>query len=51
MIEPQTSFALEAPGGKVEVTAHCSKGRVTKVSLTPQPAYVAVSNAQVITVL
>lgn len=51
MAEPVTEFSLEAPGGEVQVQAECSNGRVTKVSMTAFPCYVAVENAQVMTSL
>ncbi|MEM7318904.1 MAG: proline racemase family protein, partial [Pseudomonadota bacterium] len=34
MREPVTELTLEAPGGLVQVVAHCEKGKVTSVSIT-----------------
>ena len=34
MTEPVTNLVLEAPGGLVDVEAHCADGKVTKVSVT-----------------
>ena len=34
MEEPVTHLVLEAPGGLVDVEAHCADGKVTKVSVT-----------------
>ena len=47
MQEPTTEFSLEAPGGEVRVRALCDKGRVKKVSLIPQPAYMALAGVTV----
>ena len=48
IIEPVTRFKLEAPGGEVDIKAHCKNGRVLDVEMTPPPSYVAASNIQVI---
>ena len=47
MQEPTTEFSLEAPGGEVQVRALCDRGRVQKVSLIPQPAYMALAGVTV----
>lgn len=39
MQEPETSFALEAPGGLVHVTAKCSAGHVDSVRITNMPSF------------
>ena len=39
MVEPETRMVLEAPGGLVEVTATCSGGAVTAVTLTNMPSF------------
>ena len=40
MQEPVTTLTLEAPGGLVEVTATCSDGKVTEVSVRNVPSFV-----------
>ena len=40
MEEPQTRIVLEPPGGLIEVTADCSNGKVTKVTVKNVPAFV-----------
>ena len=47
MMSPVTKFTLEAPGGEVDIVAHCKDGRVLGVEMTPPPCYVAASNVQV----
>ena len=47
MTYPVTGFKLEAPGGEVNVKAHCNDGRVLDVEMTTLPSYVAASNIQV----
>ena len=47
MTSPVTKFTLEAPGGEVDIVAHCNNGRVLGVEMTPPPCYVAASNVQV----
>lgn len=39
MVEPVTKLVLEAPAGLIEVTAHCSGGKVTKVEFLNVPAF------------
>ena len=33
MVEPVTYLKLEAPGGLVEITAHCANGKATRIAL------------------
>lgn len=40
MHEPETRFALEAPGGLVEVTARCEGGKARAVRVTNHPSFV-----------
>ncbi len=40
MQEPVTKLVLEAPGGLVQVTAQCSRGKVTSVTLENLPSFV-----------
>ena len=40
MEEPQTRLVLEAPGGLIEVTAACSEGKVTKVTVKNVASFV-----------
>ena len=47
MVEPTTSFKLEAPGGEVEIKANCKHGRVIEVIMTPQPCFVVASDIKV----
>ena len=47
MTSPVTKFKLEAPGGEVDIKAHCKDGRVLDVEMTTLPSYVAASNIQV----
>ena len=39
MVEPITELTLEAPGGLVDVRAHCAAGKVTKVDVTNLPSF------------
>ncbi len=41
MVEPVTSFVLEAPAGLIEIDAACSNGKATEIILKNQPAFVA----------
>ena len=41
MVEPVTSFTLEAPAGLIEIDAACSNGKATEITLKNQPAFVA----------
>ncbi len=40
MIEPETQFVLEAPGGLVEVTASCRNGKAERITVTNVPSFV-----------
>ncbi len=40
MEEPVTTMILEPPGGLIEVTANCSNGKVTKVTVRNVPSFV-----------
>ncbi len=40
MTEPETSFAIEAPGGLVEVRAACRDGRAERIEITGHPSFV-----------
>jgi proline racemase len=40
MTEPQTRFALEAPGGLVEIVADCHEGKATRIYVRNVPAFV-----------
>ena len=33
MVEPVTHFKLEAPGGLIDITAHCATGKATSITL------------------
>ena len=33
MVEPVTHLKLEAPGGLIDITAHCSSGKATRITL------------------
>lgn len=39
MQEPETRFAIEAPGGLVEVVARCSDGKAQSVRITNHPSF------------
>jgi proline racemase len=41
MVEPVTEFTLEAPAGLIRITARCSNGKATEITLQNQPAFVA----------
>lgn len=41
MTEPETQFALEAPGGLVEVVATCVNGKATAIRVTNHPSFAA----------
>ncbi|MBW7922383.1 MAG: proline racemase family protein [Rubellimicrobium sp.] len=40
MQEPETRFAIEAPGGLVEVVARCEDGKARSVRITNHPSFV-----------
>lgn len=39
MREPQTRFTLEAPGGLVEVVAHCNHGKARSITIKNVPSF------------
>ncbi|MGY1917652.1 trans-3-hydroxy-L-proline dehydratase [Pseudomonas tolaasii] len=39
MVEPITRLVLEAPGGVIEATAHCSDGKVQRVEVKNHPSF------------
>src|SRR5690606_19551162 len=39
MTEPETRFAMEAPGGLVEVTAHCRNGKAERITVRNVPSF------------
>lgn len=39
MVEPITHLILEAPGGVIEVTAHCRDGKVQRVEVKNHPSF------------
>ncbi len=39
MTEPETHLVLEAPGGLVEVTAHCRNGKAERITVTNVPSF------------
>lgn len=41
MIEPETRFAMEAPGGLVEVVATCRDGKAESIRVTSHPSFAA----------
>ena len=47
MVEPETCFRLEAPGGPVAIKAICKNGRVLEVTMTALPSFVAAENIKV----
>ena len=40
MTEPETRLTLEAPGGLVEVLAHCRNGKAERITVTNVPSFV-----------
>ena len=40
MAEPETRLTLEAPGGLVEVLAHCRNGKAERITVTNVPSFV-----------
>lgn len=40
MVEPQTHFRLEAPGGVIDVVASCKDGKAVSVTVTNHPSFV-----------
>lgn len=47
MTEPETRFALEAPGGLVEVVAACRDGKAQSVRITNLPSFAARLGARI----
>merc|ERR1712117_377966 len=47
MQEPVTRIKLEAPGGLIEISAKCCKGRVMEVSMTAMPSFLAKKDVEV----
>jgi proline racemase len=39
MVEPETRFALEAPGGIVEITAECRGGKAERITVRNVPSF------------
>ena len=39
MVEPETRLLLEAPGGLVEVVAHCCNGKAERITVTNVPSF------------
>ena len=39
MVEPETRFVLEAPGGLVNVTAQCRDGKAERITVTNVPSF------------
>ncbi|KEQ05351.1 trans-3-hydroxy-L-proline dehydratase [Pseudorhizobium pelagicum] len=39
MVEPETRMVLEAPGGLVEVVAHCRNGKAERIAVTNVPSF------------
>jgi len=39
MVEPETRFSLEAPGGIVEITADCRNGKAERISVRNVPSF------------
>ncbi|WP_298432068.1 proline racemase family protein [uncultured Jannaschia sp.] len=46
MTEPETTFAIEAPGGLVEVVATCRDGRAEAIRITNVPSFVGRRDAK-----
>jgi trans-L-3-hydroxyproline dehydratase len=40
MVEPETRFALDMPGGRVEIVAECRAGKCERVTIRNVPAFV-----------
>lgn len=41
MVEPITRFGLEAPGGLIDIEAHCRDGKAESITFVNQPAFAA----------
>ncbi|MDP1731835.1 MAG: proline racemase family protein [Devosia sp.] len=47
MIEPETRFAIEAPGGLVEVVAQCRDGKARSIRVVNHPSFAARLDAMI----
>ncbi len=47
MQEPETRLTLEAPGGLVEVVAHCRDGKAERITVTNLPSFVDRLDAEI----
>jgi proline racemase len=47
MVEPVTRFALDMPGGRVEITATCREGKCVSVEIANVPSFVLALDAPV----
>jgi proline racemase len=47
MTEPVTRLVLESPAGLIEIEAHCAEGKVERVRLINQPAFVYHQDAKI----
>jgi proline racemase len=47
MVEPETRFCIEAPGGLVEVRAVCRDGKAQSVEITNHPSFAARLDARI----
>ncbi len=47
IVEPETKFTMEAPGGLIEITAKCEGGRAREIAFTNQPAFVLALDAMI----
>ncbi len=47
MVEPETRFALDMPGGRVEIVAECRAGKCERVTIRNVPAFVFALDAAV----
>jgi proline racemase len=47
MVEPETRFGIEAPGGLVEVRAVCRDGKAQSVEITNHPSFAARLDARI----
>lgn len=45
MVEPETRFTLEAPGGLIDVVAQCRNGKAESVRITNHPSFVGMLDA------
>lgn len=46
MVEPETRFTLEAPGGLIQVVAQCRHGKAESVRIVNHPSFVGVLGAK-----